>query len=173
MGDSIDCESPLLAALSLQDMDVLEWQPWDRVATWLDAHTVAAECASASTTAVPAAGGAKARAGSTNGSNGVTAKAQDAAGAVLVQAHSSGRSSKSSSSTKQPPQPQPQCVANKDADAVPAAADGGEADFDAPDWWQESVKARLEEQRSEFQSSLWGRFKILTGLAAHRAALPV
>jgi hypothetical protein len=42
--------------------------------------------------------------------------------------------------------------------------------FDAPDWWQESVKARLEEQREAFHSSWWYRLKISMGLAAQRAS---
>lgn len=127
----------LLAALSMPDMDPTEWQPWDRVAKWLDTH---------------GAEGSQLT-GTTSSSSGQACSSSSLQGMDGLQP---------STTQQQQQEARQQSQQDGSNDAEPL--------FDAPDWWQESVRARLEEQREAFQSSWWCRLKMLTGLAAQRAA---
>ncbi|KAF8073202.1 hypothetical protein HT031_000863 [Scenedesmus sp. PABB004] len=78
-----------------------------------------------------------------------------------------------------PDQPQQQHSRGAARQAPPGSqADGGEGEqeveapaFDAPDWWQEAVLARLQQQRADWESlSWWGRARVLASLAAGKAA---
>lgn len=140
--DSSAYSAPLSGSLSLSDMDALEWQPWDRVAKWLELHPEAAAAAAGGSVT-----SAKERPSSNRSGRGVP---QQPLSATEVP----------SSSLLQ--QQQEQLDAQQQQEDEPL--------FDAPDWWQESVKARLEEQREAFQSSWWCRLKISMGLAAQRAS---
>jgi hypothetical protein len=152
-GGALGSEASLTLSgpLSLSKMDALEWQPWDRVVKWLELHNSHSEavegavcsCAAAAVTREQGACSTSSRGGQSAGS----------ADARPSSSSSSPRRDQSSWSA-QPQQGQEE----------------EEALFDAPEWWQESVKARLEEQREAFQSSWWCRLKISMGLAAQRAA---
>lgn len=135
---------PLAGSLSLGEMDALEWQPWDRVAKWLELHSEAeAEAAAGGSAAVPA----------------------------KDQPSSSDRSGRDVAAGGESLEPA-QAAAVSQSEQQQQQQQGVEQEeplFDAPDWWQESVKARLEEQREAFQSSWWCRLKISLGLAAQRA----
>lgn len=155
-GGGQDYSPPLSGSLSLSDMDALEWQPWDRVAKWLELNAGATGAAAAATPAAPAAP-AKERPSSSSRS------VKDAASPHPgLTASSAGAPASSHSRPEQPGSQQEQ----------EQQQGGGEQEalFDAPDWWQESVKARLEEQREAFHSSWFARLKISLGLAAQRAS---
>jgi len=131
----------LLAALSMQDMDPTEWQPWDRVARWLDTH---------------GAEGSQLT-GTTSSSSVQACSSSSLQGMEGLQPSTTQQQHQQH---QQEAHQQPEQDGSNDAEPL----------FDAPDWWQESVRARLEEQREAFQSSWWCRLKMLTGLAAQRAA---
>lgn len=141
----------LSGPLSLSEMDALEWQPWDRVVKWLELHNSNSE-------AVEGAGSCAAAAatGEQGACSSSSRGAQSAGGADARPSSSSSSPRRDQSLGSAQPQQQGQ--------------EEDEALFDAPEWWQESVKARLEEQREAFQSSWWCRLKISMGLAAQRAA---
>lgn len=153
-GGALGSEASLTLSgpLSLSEMDALEWQPWDRVVKWLELHnsnSEAVEDAGCSCAAAAATGEQGACSSSSRG-------AQSAGGADARPSSSSSSPRRDQSLGSAQPQQQGQ--------------EEDEALFDAPEWWQESVKARLEEQREAFQSSWWCRLKISMGLAAQRAA---
>lgn len=152
---------PLSGSLSLSDMDALEWQPWDRVAKWLELNagaTGAAPAAPAAPAKSAPAALAKERPSSSS-----SRSVRDAASPHP--GHTASSAGAAASSHSRPEQPGGQQEQEQQQG-------GGEQEalFDAPDWWQESVKARLEEQREAFHSSWFARLKISVGLAAQRAS---
>lgn len=159
-GGGQDYSLPLSGSLSLSDMDALEWQPWDRVAKWLELNGGATGAAAAAATpaAAPAAP-AKERPSSSSRS------VRDAASPHP--GHTASSAGAAASSHSRPEQP-----GSQEEQEQEQQQGGGEQEalFDAPDWWQESVKARLEEQREAFHSSWFARLKISLGLAAQRAS---
>lgn len=153
-----DYSPPLSGSLSLSDMDALEWQPWDRVAKWLELNAAATGAAAA---AAAAAASAKERPSSSSRSvrDASSPRPRHTASSAGAAASSHSRREQLDSQQEQEQQQEQQ-------------EEGGdqEALFDAPGWWQESVKARLEEQREAFRSSWFARLKISLGLAAQRAS---
>jgi hypothetical protein len=126
---------------ALHDLDELEFLPFDRVAQWLEAQAAAAA--------------------STSSSSNILASTSD--------------DDDSSDHHQHHHQHQHQAVgSSSDAVAAPPQQhqqqQGEEALFDAPDWWQEAVLARLQQQREAFQGSWWSRARVLAALAAQKAA---
>lgn len=135
-------QASLLAAL--QELDDLEWCPWDRVAKWLETHTAAAAAAAAAA----------------QGDHQQQLDPADEAAGCSSNHSSSSTLVRSSSQVEQ----QQQASASADLQ------EKGGAVFDAPEWWQEAVLARLQQQREAFHGSWWSRARVLASLAAAKAA---
>uniref|UniRef100_A0A383V743 Uncharacterized protein n=1 Tax=Tetradesmus obliquus TaxID=3088 RepID=A0A383V743_TETOB len=148
---AVATEAALQASLAaLQELDDLEWCPWDRVAVWLESHAAAAAAGAAGseqqTLQQPGSGSERALSGS-----GGSSRLQLASSSSLPAAFAA----EASAGEQQQQQQQGAAV---------------EPVFDAPAWWQEAVLQRLEQQRQAFQGSWWSRARVLASLAATRAA---
>jgi hypothetical protein len=142
----------LLAALQMQDMNALECCSWDRVSKWLEAQAAAAAANASSGSSVNTGSGHMAQPSSASTSSGVSDMAQ--------------RTSSSSASSSKHQHPVHQGCEGQ----TPQEGGDEEPLFDAPEWWQEAVIARMQEQREAFHRSWWHQAKILAQLAAQKAA---
>lgn len=150
-----DSDAALRASLlaALAELDDLEYCPWDRVAAWLQAQGSVPPASDAAARGIAAR--QCSQSGSGGGGDGGEETDADADGAPATPAARSIRA-----------------VARSDAGCSSAAAAQG-ADFDAPDWWQDAVCARLQQRREAFLGSWWERARVLVSLAAQRAGYPL
>lgn len=138
---------------ALHELDELEFLPFDRVAQWLETQAAAGVSISSFAAA-------------TSGDDAVAQsprqqrQQQQLPGINLTRQLSSSGSELAGSSKKP--------TAGSRQQKQQHAQD--EALFDAPDWWQEAVLARLQQQREAFQGSWWSRARVLASLAAQKAA---
>jgi hypothetical protein len=139
-------EAALQASLAaLQELDDVEWCPWDRVSKWLESHAAAA-----------AGNEQQAMQPRSMLEHATSSSSSSSSGYRLLHASSSSLTAGGGGLATEEQQRQ------QGVDDEPV--------FDAPAWWQEAVLERLEQQRQAFQGSWWSRARVLASLAANRAA---